>query len=463
VAIVSSIPVSLATNIVRNVALQAVFDVDLDRSSVTDLNVLLIKASDGTSVSGIVDYVPGIRAITFQLAALLEKNTQYNWIIVGRTQGIKTLSQTAALSTNFQISFTTGSGLDYTLPLAPVAAIAGAIPSFQGGRGVYDVVFGATGEPISHVVTTAGQVGLSGNIVQAPFSTDVYIAISGIPEKIAVVSTTPTDTAHFLNADNLTNSPIVITFDNPPVNTGLINGGIDISVLDMLDFPTTIPLNTPTWTTSISGNNLTITPSVWRPGTIYTVTVSSLISSGAPGTELGTNYVFTFDLKPQNYYSSVTLIRANLGDSADNITNSQIENLIYENSVWAFQHYGGVLYGGGGFSDVLPPLYVKDYVLCKTKMDVINLILMSSEQPISEKVGEVEFKYANRLIEKFRDKMTVLEACVEQSAELLLNFGYSADMRIAVRGQRFPGAPGTSSTWRRIGDNGSFPRRDGGF
>ena len=59
--------------------------------------------------------------------------------------------------------------------------------------------------------------------------------------------------------------------------------------------------------------------------------------------------------------------------------------------------------------------------------------------------------------------MTVLEACIEQNAELLLNFGFSADMRVAVRGLRFPGRPGEDQSWRRIGDNGSFPRRDGGF
>lgn len=454
-AIVSTTPLSLATNVVRNVALQATFDVDLDRNSVTDLTVLLVRSSDSNPVSGVPDYIPGTKSITFQLTSLLESNTQYRWIIVGRNQGIKTLGLAAALPSNYQVTFTTGSSIDYSLPLAPSVGTVSGIQAFQGGQGIYDVVFGQTGEPISHVVTTAGQVGLSGNIVPAPFSSSVYLSISGTlgPQPITIVSTEPEDGDSFLNSEEL--GSVIVTFSDVPVNSGLTED-VTIVAEDLLG----LDIDQPTWTNTYSDTRIIATPDAWIAGSKYTVTVSSEVSAGAEASELGADYTFTFTTKPEMYFTTVRLVRINLGSAADKVTDEQIQLLIYENSLWAYNNFGGPLSGGGGFEPSDPPIYVKEYVLCKTKLDVMNAILMGTDTPTSERIGEVEFKYGSKLEDRFKNKMTQLEACVADNGQLILSGGATGSMRIAVRGLNAPGRPGRSDTWRRLNDDGSFPRRD---
>lgn len=452
-AIVSTNPTHLATNVVRNVALKANFSDELDRRSVTDLTVLLLKSSDRSVVSGVVDYIPGTRSITFQLSQLLEKNTSYTWILVGRTEGIKTLASVAALPGNQQVVFTTGEGIDNSLPLAPATTVAGGIQPFAGGQGLYTVVFGQTGEPISHVVTTAGQVGPSGDIVPAPYATSVYLAASGSlePTPITISGTFPAANDAFLGISALTT--ITIGFDQtPPVNAGLTNGGVDLLVEDLLQLDVTQP----TWTTTVTDNKLVVTPSEWLAGAKYTITVSRLVRGPEVGSDLGEDYVFSFTTKPVLYFTTVRLVRINLGAAISKITDEDIQLLIYENSKWAFDN------DRNGFSEDDPPIYVKEYVLCKTKLDTMNLALMGTDAPVRERIGEVEFHYGSNLSDRFKTKMKELQDCIADNELLILNGGTKATMITATKALNAPGRPGMPQTWRRINDNGSFPTKNAG-
>lgn len=457
-AIISTSPSSLATNVVRNIAFRATFDVDLDRNSVTSLTVLLVKSSDNTPVSGVVDYIPGTRSVTFQMSELLESNTQYSWILVGRKQGIRTMALEAALPANYQVTFTTGTSLDYSLPLASSTTTVSDISAFQGGQGVYDVVFGQTGEPLSHVVTTAGQIGPSGNIIPAPFASSVYLAVSGSldPDPIEIVSTDPENGDAFLNADNL--DAITVVFSEDPSNSGLVDGGVSVLVEDLLD----LTIDQPTWTTQFVDRRVVTTPDEWIPGAKYTVTVSSEISTGSEATELGEDYIFSFTTKPEKYFTTVKMVRINLGAAAAKVTDEEIQLLIYENSLWAFENHGPLTGGqtGSGFDVDDPPIYVKEYVLCKTKLDVMNTILMGTDAPTAEKIGDVEFRYGAKLTDRFKSKMEELEDCVKDNEELILNGGVSGSMRVAVRGLGAPGRPIRTDTWRRLNDDGTFPTKD---
>lgn len=454
-AILSTTPSSLATNVVRNVALSVAFDTDLDRNSVTSLTVFLRKSSDGAIIPGVVDYIPGTKAVTFQLVSLLESKTEYALTLVGRAQGIRTLSLAAALPANYNINFTTGTSVDYTLPLAPSTTTVSGIQSFDGGQGVYDITFGQTGEPVSHVVTTAGQIGPSGNIVPAPFSSAVYLSVSGTPESeqpISIISTEPENGTTFLNIDNLDN--IVVTFDAIPVNSGLTDDGVTVVAEDLLEQD----IDQPTWTLLYTGRTVVATPSEWRAGSKYTVTVDGEISKGTEESELGEDYSFSFTTKPVIYFTTVKMVRINIGSIANDISDESIQLLIYENSLWAYENFGGLVGGSasGGFDETDPPSYVKEYVLCKTKLDVMNTILMGTDAPTSEQIGEVEFRYGAKLTERFKEKIDELNACIIANKNLILNAGSSASLKVAVRGYQSPGRPGRADTWKRLDDRGTF-------
>jgi hypothetical protein len=446
--ILSTSPESRATGVIRNVFLTAQFEVDLSRNTVTDLTVLLVKTSDRSIVDGIADYIVGTRTVTFQVSELLEANTEYTWILVGRTEGIKTLDGQTALAANEQITFKTGTEINPGVPLAPAEAASGDIQAFSGAAGIYTEVFGRTGEPVSHIVTTAGQVGPSGQIFPAPAGSAVYLALSGTIDldPITISGTVPVDGDHLLLLDDM--STIEVAFSDAPLNTGLEDSGIELLAVDVLGQD----VIQPTWTVTTSDNKLIVTPSEWRGGTDYTVTVSKDIWGGN-SEPLGTDYTFTFNVRSEYYFTTVKMVRANLGSAISAISDESIEELIYENSLWAYEHAAST------FDVDNPPLYVKDYVLCKTKLDVLNTALMGTDSVTQERIGEVEFKYGDSLGSKFKEKIAELKACIEDNKIQLLSLGRRTVMGTAVKAGAFPGRPGRDGTWRRISTDGGFGNR----
>jgi hypothetical protein len=439
--ILSTNPENRATSVVRNVFLTAQFEVDLDRDSITDLTVLLLKSSDRTVVDGIADYILGTRTVTFQVGEILESNTEYTWVLVGRAEGLKTLDGVIALTVNEQITFKTGTEIDPALPVAPSDAVSGSIPAFDGGAGIYSVVFGRTGEPVTHTVTTAGQVGPSGQIFPAPAGSAVYLALSGTIDldPITISGTIPADGDHLLLLDDM--STIDIAFNDVPV-TG---NGVTILAEDLLE----LDVVQPTWTVAINDNVLIVTPSEWRGGTEYTITVSKDIT-GNNSEALGTDYEFSFSVRPEYYFTTVRLVRANLGSAISKIDDEDIEVLIYENSLWAYDHSATT------FDTDDPPLYVKDYVLCKTKLDVLNTALMGTDSVTQERIGEVEFHYGDSLGTKFKEKIAELKDCISDNEIQILSAGRRTVVSSAVKAGQYPGRPGRDSTWRRIGSDGGF-------
>ncbi len=448
--VLTTIPAAFATDVFRNVFLTAQVDVDLDRATVTELTVLLVKSSDRTIVDGVADYVLGTRTVTFQLKELLEEETEYTWILVGRSEGIKTLDGQPAFSSNEQITFTTGNEdkIDPNIPLATNTIInQGDIPAFQGGQGINTVIFGATGEPVTFAVTTAGQVGPSGLIVPAPAGSAVYLAASGtlgVEDAIAISGATdPADGDSFLNIQNLTD--ISIWFSDIPITSGLVNGGIDIVVEDILGLDATQPI----FTTSVTGNRLDVALDAWRGASVYNITVSKDID-GVNTKKLGENFQFSFTTKPRTFFTTVKMVRINLGSAISKISDDDIRLLIYENSLWAFEHHPS------GFDVLDPPQYVKDFVLCKTKLDALNTALMGAQTPVAKKIGEVEFRYGTNINDRFKTKIDEIKDCVEDNRKIILSGGAKTTMVTATKARFFGGRPGTSSTWKRIGKRGEF-------
>jgi len=78
---VTTVPADAATGVSVSSNLTATFDEDVRQGDIKTDNFTLIKASDGTEVSGTLTYAPATKTATFDPASNLDANTDYIWII----------------------------------------------------------------------------------------------------------------------------------------------------------------------------------------------------------------------------------------------------------------------------------------------------------------------------------------------------------------------------------------------
>jgi len=444
-AIISQVPQNFEQNVIRNVFIQVKFDSVLDKSTVTDYTVILVETDNPEiTVAGRVDYIIGTNTVTFQLFDFLKKNTSYTMILVGGVSGIYKVSpiREPFSQGNYVFSFVTGEIVDYTKPLAPPGAFQDG-PYFDGERGVYREVFGRTGKPISHIVTTAGQVGPSGTIVPAPWGPDMYLPPSGDynVEGFGFVSSSPVSGTKSNVIDEIN---FVFNSDLKSV------GSLSIVVSDLLGEDLTTENDIDNYLLSISENECTIVPSGsltdFRPASEYTVTIGNIkdvidrpISS----------ITITFKTKISPFYSTVKLIR-NLGSLIEKVTDEQIELLIYENSEWAFSNANPSFLIGS------PTQAAKDYVTCKTKLDLLEDLYTKGGSIQSKSLADLKISYGPALTRIVEGKIKKLEDCVKKN-ELLLTTGSAVMGPVsAVKSQGDSRMP----SWNRLENPDDFSENE---
>ncbi len=447
-AITNTIPDSLGTNVLRNIFIEVTFDVALDRSTITDYTVIVVKTSTQEIVSGKVDYIPGTNTITFWLFDMLAANTEYTVILVGGESGIKELTPNVAFSSsNFIFSFTTGESIDWNIPLATTLTYEDG-PYFRGENGVYQEVFGRTGEPISHIVTTAATVGPSGTIVPAPFGPDRYLPPSGTTpegEIFALVSSDPVDD----ETNVLATDPITFTFNGDLASVG----SVAITVDNILGFDLPLDNDIANYSFQIDGDDYIITPSgsltEMAPSADYMVTLSNIVDVGA---NTISSVVINFRTKIVPFYSTVKLIRSNLGALIASDPDSDIEDLIYENSLWAFNNASGTQ----EFLIGSPSQAANDYVTCKTKLDMLERRYLIGGQVTKKSLADLTVEYGSGLAKLVMNKVDKLEKCIEKN-ELILTTGTGHITAVsAVKAYFDPRYPhydsyhNINSTWNRL-------------
>lgn len=79
--IATTTPSDESTGIVTSSNLTAVFTEDIRDTDINKDNLILIKPSDGSTITGAISYNAGTRTATFNPANDLEGNTDYIWII----------------------------------------------------------------------------------------------------------------------------------------------------------------------------------------------------------------------------------------------------------------------------------------------------------------------------------------------------------------------------------------------
>lgn len=442
-AIIEQNPTNFQTNVIRNPFIWVRFSEDLDRTTISDYTVIVTETDNPDNIiPGRVDYIVGTKKVTFQLFDFLKKNTSYTVILVGGTNGIYKLSPYEPFSgNNYTFSFTTGESIDWNLPLATSAKYEDG-PYFQGEDGIYKEVFGRTGEPVSHIVTTAAEVSPSGVIVPAPFGPERYLPPSGEYEETAfeLVSTDPED-----NEVGVTDSDIDFLFNSTIKSVE----SVTIKVSDILEYELTDENNLDNYNFAIDNKTYIITPTGsldgLRKASDYEITLSNVVDIIDRSIS---SVKIDFQTKISPFYTTVKVIRINLGSLITQIEDSEIRLLIYENSLWAYENVSD----DQAFLIDEPILAATNYVICKTKLDLLERHYIKSGAVESKQLADLRIMYGPALESIIQGKIEKLEKCVKKN-ELLLTTGSSFIKPVsAVKSYWDPRKP----KWKRLGDPVDF-------
>ena len=456
--VVTTTPANFDTDVILNPFIKVEFNVDIDVSTITEFSVILAESDTQTIVPAVPGWVYGTRTLTFQLFDYLKEKTQYTLILVGREDGLKLEDGRAAFPfDNYVIRFETGSTddpgfvpVDPTLPLAKNIVFDGIQP-FLGEEGIYKQVYERTGEPISHIVTTAATVGPSGNVIAIAPGGDVYLPPSGLIEYLSVVSTLPENGAVEVTSEN-----IVITFDDAVTNIlddDIIITGVNFAGLFAVEEPSY------TWSLSTDGHILTIVLDNFDTSVIYTVTLKATIGSGGANPSgippsggipadfsLESDYVFSFTAIISPYCTTVGVIRTSLGSLIGDIEDSEIDFLIYKYSKKVTSHFDVTCTERDE---------VIRYVTCAVKLELVERRLFEGGPATSKRLADLEIAYGRNYAAMIGDLIEDLKDCVTKNWDILQ--GQSGfDVRRAVKGLNDPRRPISHLSWRRLKPWGKF-------
>jgi len=424
VNILSQSPLPNSIGVFRNIFIQLQVDTSLNRNTVNTNTVILINKVTEEIIPGVVDYIPGTKTLTFQLFDILESNTTYALIVAGGDSGIfKVAPALPWRDDSYIFEFTTGISTDPSSPLAPTTTYPTA-PYFTGNEGVYTEVQGRTGEPVSHIVTTAAQVNPSGVIVPIVPSGSVYLT-EDEEDDIVLVSTNPSNGA--VNIDQLN---ISLTFSKN-VESVDISSKFVITVSNILGYDPDVAF---TYVVVDDVVNITVTaatPTKLPYATNFIVTYTDVSDDTDTSMVSGT---FSFSTKIKPFYSTILLIR-NLRSIIANVSDSDIEKLIYENSLFVFENASPV------FDVDTPTQAAKNYVACKTKLDLIQSIYIDGGPIASKKLADFSVAKDLTALPKIASGLvSSLVACVNQNLNTVTNATNTgiATVVMAVNDSRYP-------------------------
>lgn len=115
-------PATASTGVALGAVVTAGFSEDMDSTTIISPKIKLALTSDlNATVAGTVTYNPQSRSASFAPSTALTANTSYTFTIVSGGSGVKDLSTTNALASNFTSTFTTTATADTTKPLLTFA------------------------------------------------------------------------------------------------------------------------------------------------------------------------------------------------------------------------------------------------------------------------------------------------------------------------------------------------------
>ena len=428
-AVISTTPENLQVDVPLNVYFKIKFDTDIDADSVSENTLILAESNTEEIVQGVPGYVYGTRTITFQLFEYLKKNTEYTFILVGGTEGIKDTTGRQVLDEDYIIRFRTGDNIDSDLALAKEEGFDGTQP-FKGEDGIYQQVYERTGEPISHIVTTAGTVGPSGDIIPQAAGADTYLP----PEEqsILVVEDVNLD---YEERDVTTNEVIVeFSEDLESVNSE------DIYIEYQNMFNDSSFSEVDNYSFEFSGNEIIINFDDLFPTSKYVLKIKSSVQS-ITGSSMVDDFDFIFYSYIEPFYTTVRTIRSYLGSLINEVSDFDIRHLIYRHSSYLQDKFG--ISGNPSKSAV-------DYVVCAVQLDLVKRSTFEGGPARSKRLDVFQVDYSDSYSDDISDFIEDLEDCV--NSNLVDLGGDSNRMETVVRAKNDPRRP----VWRRLENDGSF-------
>ena len=424
--VISAIPADNATGVSLNVYVRVKFDTDIDPTSITRSTVIVAESDTETIVDGVTGYLYGTREVTFQLFDYLTASTDYMLILVGGDYGLKDTSGYNIFTDNYVIDFTTGTGIDSSLSLAKQEGYSGSQP-FLGASGIYQLVYNEVGEPVTHIVTTAGEVGPSGNIIPSPGGGAVYL---GIPssDTFSVESTTPDD-----NATDVISGSVRVEFSDD-IST-IVDSDISVTAVN---FSGLYDTDTPTYTYTTTGAYLDIDITNLADSVLYTVTLGTGVASDLAS--LSAEYSFSFRTVIDPFYATIRMVRADLGNLIVGVQDSLIEFYIYKYSYEADDKF-----------DITTSLEdaAANYVLCLTELALVKRRVFEGGEVDRKKLAHLEISYGRAFTEHVGSLIKDLEDCAAKAYNLLDN-DVATNIRTPVKSASNSRRPIRSSTWTRL-------------
>lgn len=434
--IITQTPSNLQTNVARNVFFRVQFDAAIDRSTVTSLTVIVIERDTDEPVDGVVDYIYPTNTITFQLTSYLKANTTYKVILIGGPSGIYGNDpHDPFMPGSYSFQFTTGEVIDPNLALAGNARYDDG-PAFQGAAGIYKETFDRTGATVSHIVTTSAQVGPSGTIIPAPWGAERYIQPSGVvidADVFELLAVNPED-----GKFDVIPADIVFTFTDGVQSVGTI----EVSAEDLLGADRSTYEVVSNYTVSVSGQSVTVHPTIdggFADSTLFTVVVNDIVSQRGVTIE---SVQTQFRTRVVPAYTTIPLIR-NLGPMLGMFSDDEILKLIYENSLWIYETVGT-------FEVDDPPKAAKDYVACKTKLDLIYTKNLAGGQATRKTLTDMSIEYGSSLAPIVGKVVATLESCVNKNLATLNIQGLYVSPTSVVMAKDDPNFPIGTTNWRRL-------------
>jgi len=444
-------PANLETSVPNNSVVEVTFDQQMDPATISTLTMILsIDGEYMDTVSRTVVYNPGNKKATVSPSTYLANNTTYRMLVVGATDpdaavltGVKNLSGEPMVG-NISWTFTTGENIFVE---ASGDSTIYATPDSTGTTDYLPLLVESTDpEDLAYNVPLD-------QVIAVEFNDDLWV------ENVSIVETLPSG-AYADPTGWLTNS---ITMTSQAVLgsefAGFTPAAPQFSLYYDSDVDTVYltPTSTGYVDSYYNGGSYvqgTATAGRWEQSSDYTVTILKDRIKGLNTTIMDSNYEFLFTSLMVPMYISVEVIRLSLGSIIDGVPDNTIAVLIHRNSIRAQQL--------GSFSYSNPPLYVREYVDCKTKLDLLNSIFLGAGT-----LGGGRRTLGDMTIEKDSGGsadyiIPILEqlgACVDEKEEEIITQGIGVGAPMQTTPHILAADPYPGRAWSRLGSPDSVNDR----